>query len=164
MAISGLLGGIYSLIVWGITYFKVFRHFEWKGLGFSIRSIPEMEQLGFDIPIWKYMMAAMLMRIIIGIYIGIVIGIIVQMLAVPTQNMIVSLLIFVMPLCISFIGQMQYENPLIQFIRQYLAVILKPVEYLASFPTVWFTTGIMEMLVFAAIPVVGLYLGYKKYV
>lgn len=133
-----LSGGASAAMVWGITYIKYFHAYGINGTSYSIHSIPAFEQIPYNGSILSYMMISMMLRLMTGMLLGLIGGIIAQLLIAPTQNIIAGILLFIMPLCFSYIGKMNYENPLVNFINTYLSVILKPVEFLAGFPSKWF--------------------------
>lgn len=160
--IAALTGGISAFVVWSVTYLKYFHRFDdIEGLSFSIQSIPEFAEMGYHGSIRAYMIIVMLLRIIIGIYIGIVIGFLSQILIVPTQNVICVVLLFVVPLSLSYVGQMGYENSLTTFINQYMEPVLRPVKLLAKFPSVWFQTKSWKLGLFMVIPVACVVTGLK---
>lgn len=159
---GALVGGLSSLMVWGIAYIRYFRQYDVKGLSLSIRSIPEFAKLGYGGSIVSYVVISFLLRVVIGMYIGVLLGFLAQVFQVPTQNIICGILMFVLPLCMCYIGQMGYEeNPLIQFINRYLAPILQPIKFLSAFPTQWFLAGTWKLCVFACVPAACMYAGLR---
>lgn len=164
MILSAMLGGVSSLIVWGIVYIKYFFQYDVEGLGFSIRSMPEFAKNQYGGSVLSWIIIAMLLRILIGMYMGVLLGFLAQIFPVPTQNMICGILVFIFPLCMCYIGQMGYlENPFISFINQYLLPVLQPIKMLASFPTVCFLTDVWKLLLFAGIPFVCTYIGSRMW-
>lgn len=159
MKLSALLGATSSLIVWGITYMKYFLHQEVEGAQFSIHSICQFAEMKYDGSIFSYMVISFFLRLFIGMYIGIILGFLSQIFVIPTQNIICSVLLFVLPLCMGYISQMGYENALIVFINQHLSLVLKPMKLLYAFPVVWFQMKLSEVLLFIAIPLLCLFYG-----
>lgn len=134
-----LLSGVAStMIIWGITYIKYFHAYGINGTEYSIHSIPALEQIPYSGSILSYMIISMLLRLIIGMLLGLTGGIIAQLLIVPTQNVIGEIVLFIMPLCLSYVGNLDYENALVIFINRYLQMVLKPVQFLASLPVKWY--------------------------
>lgn len=161
MKLAALFGGVASLMVWSVFYIRYFYRNDIPGLSYSIRSIPGFAEMGYDGSILSYMMIALLLRMITGVYIGILLGFLAQLLTAPTQNIICGVLLLVLPLCLSYIGEMGYENSLIFFIQRYLAPALKPVKFLAAFPSRWFRAGMEKMAVFSALPLLCLWTGCR---
>lgn len=124
--------------VWGITYIKYFYAYGINGTNYSVHSIPAFEQIPYGGSILSYMIISLFLRLMIGMLLGLTSGIIAQLLITPTQNIIGEIFLFVMPLCLSYVGNMDYETSLVIFINRHLSAFLKPVQFLASFPVKWF--------------------------
>ena len=133
-----LSGAVSTMIVWGITYIKYFYAYGINGTNYSVHSIPAFEQIPYGGSILSYMIISMFLRLMIGMLLGLTGGIIAQLLITPTQNIIGEIFLFVMPLCLSYVGNMEYETSLVIFINRHLSAFLKPVQFLASFPVKWF--------------------------
>lgn len=144
----------------GMYISEIFLNYNTKGYSFSIRCIPEFAKLKYSGTILSYVLITLLFRVLIGMYIGIVLGILSQVFIIPIQNISCGVLLFILPLCLCYIGQMGYENPLIHFINIYLSSILKPIKFLTSFPSKWFLTGKGGLGVFIGIPIILIYVGW----
>lgn len=134
LKIAAILGGSYTILLWGPYYVSYFIRFGTDGLEFPIQSLPEFSTITMPITIAVYMGITMLIRIIIGAALGIAIAFLAQFLQSPTNTIVFGIIVLIFPLCLLTLGSMQYPyNSLIEFIRTVLVPYLKPINFLFSF-------------------------------
>ena len=121
MSAAAGLGALYGAAVWCPVYVEYFIRYGIADGAYSIRSVPELAHAAFDLPIAAYMVLTVAMRFLIGAYLGIIIGFLAQILQQPAQNIFAGILLLILPLCLSYIGGMGYENPLVNLIKNELA-------------------------------------------
>ncbi len=125
--------------------------------------MPELANAAFDLPIAAYMVLTVAMRVLIGAYLGILIGFLAQILQQPAQNIFAGILLLILPLCLSYVGGMGYENPLVNLIKNELAFAAAHVQILSGFQRSCVGFGPAEWGIFLLIPAVMLYIGKKKW-
>lgn len=131
-AAAAVLGCLYTILVY---IPDVFRYFFQNGLAFSdyaLQSYPLFENVPYHISIFGGMLLTLLLRCTAGILLGLFIALIAQIFTTPAQNIIVSGILFILPLCLSYISGLSYENALVLFIRNQLKGILKFSDMITS--------------------------------
>lgn len=158
-----VLGALYGAAVWCPVYVEYFIRYGIADGAYSIRSVPELAHAAFDLPIAAYMVLTVAMRVLIGAYLGILIGFLAQILQQPAQNIFAGILLLILPLCLSYVGGMGYENPLVNLIKNELAFAAAYVQILSGFQRSCVGFGPAEWGIFLLIPAVMLYIGKKKW-
>lgn len=158
-----VLGALYGAAVWCPVYVEYFIRYGIADGAYSIRSVPELAHAAFDLPIAAYMVLTVAMRVLIGAYLGIIIGFLAQILQQPAQNIFAGILLLILPLCLSYVGGMGYENPLVNLIKNELAFAAAHVQILSGFQRSCVGFGPAEWGIFLLIPAVMLYIGKKKW-
>lgn len=158
-----VLGALYGAAVWCPVYAEYFIRYGIADGAYSIRSVPELAHAAFDLPIAAYMVLTVAMRVLIGAYLGILIGFLAQILQQPAQNIFAGILLLILPLCLSYIGGMGYENPLVNLIKNELAFATAHVQILSGFQRSCVGFGPAEWGIFLLIPAVMLCIGKKKW-
>lgn len=158
-----VLGALYGAAVWCPVYAEYFIRYGIADGAYSIRSVPELAHAAFDLPIAAYMVLTVAMRVLIGAYLGIIIGFLAQILQQPAQNIFAGILLLILPLCLSYIGGMGYENPLVNLIKNELAFATAHVQILSGFQRSCVGFGPAEWGIFLLIPAVMLCIGKKKW-
>lgn len=158
-----VLGALYGAAVWCPVYAEYFIRYGIADGAYSIRSVPELAHAAFDLPIAAYMVLTVAMRFLIGAYLGIIIGFLAQILQQPAQNIFAGILLLILPLCLSYIGGMGYENPLVNLIKNELAFAAAHVQILSGFQRSCVGFGPAEWGIFLLIPAVMLCIGKKKW-
>lgn len=158
-----VLGALYGAAVWCPVYAEYFIRYGIADGAYSIRSVPELANAAFDLPIAAYMVLTVAMRVLIGAYLGILIGFLAQILQQPAQNIFAGILLLILPLCLSYVGGMGYENPLVNLIKNELAFAAAHVQILSGFQRSCVGFGPAEWGIFLLIPAVMLYIGKKKW-
>lgn len=158
-----VLGGLYGAAVWCPVYVEYFIRYGIADGAYSIRSVPELAHAAFDLPIAAYMVLTVAMRVLIGAYLGIIIGFLAQILQQPAQNIFAGILLLILPLCLSYVGGMGYENPLVNLIKNELASATAHVQILSGFQRSCVGFGPAEWGIFLLIPAVMLCIGKKKW-
>ena len=158
-----VLGALYGAAVWCPVYAEYFIRYGIADGAYSIRSVPELAHAAFDLPIAAYMVLTVAMRVLIGAYLGILIGFLAQILQQPAQNIFAGILLLILPLCLSYVGGMGYENPLVNLIKNELAFATAHVQILSGFQRSCVGFGPAEWGIFLLIPAVMLYIGKKKW-
>ena len=158
-----VLGALYGAAVWCPVYAEYFIRYGIADGAYSIRSVPELAHAAFDLPIAAYMVLTVAMRVLIGAYLGIIIGFLAQILQQPAQNIFAGILLLILPLCLSYVGGMGYENPLVNLIKNELAFATAHVQILSGFQRSCVGFGPAEWGIFLLIPAVMLYIGKKKW-
>lgn len=163
MSAAAGLGVLYGSAVWCPVYAEYFIRYGIADGAYSIRSVPELAHAAFDLPITAYMVLTVAMRVLIGAYLGILIGFLAQILRQPAQNIFAGILLLILPLCLSYVGGMEYENPLVNLIKNDLAFATAHVQTLSGFQRSCTEFGPVEWGVFFLIPAVMLCIGKKKW-
>lgn len=158
-----VLGALYGAAVWCPVYVEYFIRYGIADGAYSIRSVPELAHAAFDLPIAAYMVLTVAMRVLIGAYLGILIGFLAQILQQPAQNIFAGILLLILPLCLSYVGGMGYENPLVNLIKNELAFATAHVQILSGFQRSCVGFGPAEWGIFLLIPAVMLCIGKKKW-
>ena len=158
-----VLGALYGAAVWCPVYAEYFIRYGIADGAYSIRSVPELAHAAFDLPIAAYMVLTVAMRVLIGAYLGILIGFLAQILQQPAQNIFAGILLLILPLCLSYVGGMGYENPLVNLIKNELASATAHVQILSGFQRSCVGFGPAEWGIFLLIPAVMLCIGKKKW-
>lgn len=158
-----VLGALYGAAVWCPVYAEYFIRYGIADGAYSIRSVPELAHAAFDLPIAAYMVLTVAMRVLIGAYLGILIGFLAQILQQPAQNIFAGILLLILPLCLSYVGGMGYENPLVNLIKNELAFATAHVQILSGFQRSCVGFGPAEWGIFLLIPAVMLCIGKKKW-
>jgi len=158
-----VLGALYGAAVWCPVYAEYFIRYGIADGAYSIRSVPELAHAAFDLPIAAYMVLTVAMRVLIGAYLGIIIGFLAQILQQPAQNIFAGILLLILPLCLSYVGGMGYENPLVNLIKNELAFATAHVQILSGFQRSCVGFGPAEWGIFLLIPAVMLCIGKKKW-
>lgn len=158
-----VLGALYGATVWCPVYAEYFIRYGIADGAYSIRSVPELAHAAFDLPIAAYMVLTVAMRVLIGAYLGILIGFLAQILQQPAQNIFAGILLLILPLCLSYVGGMGYENPLVNLIKNELAFATAHVQILSGFQRSCVGFGPAEWGIFLLIPAVMLCIGKKKW-
>lgn len=158
-----VLGALYGAAVWCPVYAEYFIRYGITDGAYSIRSVPELAHAAFDVPIAACMVLTVAMRVLIGAYLGILIGFLAQILQQPAQNIFAGILLLILPLCLSYVGGMGYENPLVNLIKDELAFATAHVQILSGFQRSCVGFGPAEWGIFLLIPAVMLYIGKKKW-
>lgn len=158
-----VLGALYGAAVWCPVYAEYFIRYGIADGAYSIRSVPELAHAAFDLPIAAYMVLTVAMRVLIGAYLGILIGFLAQILQKPAQNIFAGILLLILPLCLSYVGGMGYENPLVNLIKNELAFATAHVQILSGFQRSCVGFGPAEWGIFLLIPAVMLCIGKKKW-
>lgn len=158
-----VLGALYGAAVWCPVYVEYFIRYGIADGAYSIRSVPELAHAAFDLPIAAYMVLTVAMRVLIGAYLGILIGFLAQILQQPAQNIFAGILLLILPLCLSYVGGMGYENPLVNLIKNELAFAAAHVQILSGFQRSCVGFGPAEWGIFLLIPAVMLCIGKKKW-
>ena len=158
-----VLGALYGAAVWCPVYAEYFIRYGIADGAYSIRSVPELAHAAFDLPIAAYMVLTVAMRVLIGAYLGIIIGFLAQILQQPAQNIFAGILLLILPLCLSYIGGMGYENPLVNLIKNELAFATAHVQIISGFQRSCVGFGPAEWGIFLLIPAVMLCIGKKKW-
>ena len=158
-----VLGALYGAAVWCPVYVEYFIRYGIADGAYSIRSVPELAHAAFDLPIAAYMVLTVAMRVLIGAYLGILIGFLAQILQQPAQNIFAGILLLILPLCLSYVGGMGYENPLVNLIKNELASATAHVQILSGFQRSCVGFGPAEWGIFLLIPAVMLCIGKKKW-
>ena len=158
-----VLGALYGAAVWCPVYAEYFIRYGIADGAYSIRSVPELANAAFDLPIAAYMVLTVAMRVLIGAYLGILIGFLAQILQQPAQNIFAGILLLILPLCLSYVGGMGYENPLVNLIKNELAFATAHVQILSGFQRSCVGFGPAEWGIFLLIPAVMLCIGKKKW-
>ncbi len=158
-----VLGALYGAAVWCPVYAEYFIRYGIADGAYSIRSVPELAHAAFDLPIAAYMVLTVAMRVLIGAYLGILIGFLAQILQQPAQNIFAGILLLILPLCLSYVGGMGYENPLVNLIKNELAFAAAHVQILSGFQRSCVGFGPAEWGIFLLIPAVMLCIGKKKW-
>ena len=158
-----VLGALYGAAVWCPVYVEYFIRYGIADGAYSIRSVPELAHAAFDLPIAAYMVLTVAMRFLIGAYLGIIIGFLAQILQQPAQNIFAGILLLILPLCLSYVGGMGYENPLVNLIKNELAFAAAHVQILSGFQRSCVGFGPAEWGIFLLIPAVMLCIGKKKW-
>ena len=158
-----VLGALYGAAVWCPVYAEYFIRYGITDGAYSIRSVPELAHAAFDVPIAAYMVLTVAMRVLIGAYLGILIGFLAQILQQPAQNIFAGILLLILPLCLSYVGGMGYENPLVNLIKNELAFATAHVQTLSGFQRSCVGFGPAEWGIFLLIPAVMLCIGKKKW-
>ena len=158
-----VLGALYGAAVWCPVYAEYFIRYGITDGAYSIRSVPELAHAAFDVPIAACMVLTVAMRVLIGAYLGILIGFLAQILQQPAQNIFAGILLLILPLCLSYVGGMGYENPLVNLIKNELAFATAHVQILSGFQRSCVGFGPAEWGIFLLIPAVMLYIGKKKW-
>ena len=161
ICISAGLGALYSVILWGFTYCEYFVRYGLTYCQYSIQSYYKFESMPLHISISSYMALTVIFRCITGIYAGILIAFITQIFVNPTQNIIVGGFLFLLPLCLSYVAHMGYENVLITFINQNLQFALKPAELISSFQCQFWNLTSVGKIVLLILPVCTLWTGNR---
>ena len=163
MSAAAGLGALYGAAVWCPVYAEYFIRYGITDGAYSIRSVPELAHAAFDVPIAACMVLTVAMRVLIGAYLGILIGFLAQILQQPAQNIFAGILLLILPLCLSYVGGMGYENPLVNLIKNELAFATAHVQILSGFQRSCVGFGPAEWGIFLLIPAVMLYIGKKKW-
>ena len=163
MSAAAGLGALYGAAVWCPVYAEYFIRYGIADGAYSIRSVPELAHAAFDLPIAAYMVLTVAMRVLIGAYLGIFIGFLAQILQQPAQNIFAGILLLILPLCLSYVGGMGYENPLVNLIKNELASATAHVQILSGFQRSCVGFGPAEWGIFLLIPAVMLCIGKKKW-
>ena len=163
MSAAAGLGALYGAAVWCPVYVEYFIRYGITDGAYSIRSVPELAHAAFDVPIAAYMVLTVAMRVLIGAYLGILIGFLAQILQQPAQNIFAGILLLILPLCLSYVGGMGYENPLVNLIKNELAFATAHVQILSGFQRSCVGFGQAEWGIFLLIPAVILCIGKKKW-
>lgn len=163
MSAAAGLGALYGAAVWCPVYVEYFIRYGIADGAYSIRSVPELAHAAFDVPIAACMVLTVAMRVLIGAYLGILIGFLAQILQQPAQNIFAGILLLILPLCLSYVGGMGYENPLVNLIKDELAFATAHVQILSGFQRSCVGFGPAEWGIFLLIPAVMLYIGKKKW-
>lgn len=158
-----VLGALYGAAVWCPVYAEYFIRYGITDGAYSIRSVPELAHAAFDVPIAACMVLTVAMRVLIGAYLGILIGFLAQILQQPAQNIFAGILLLILPLCLSYVGGMGYENPLVNLIKDELAFATAHVQILSGFQRSCVGFGPAEWGIFLLIPAVMLCIGKKKW-
>lgn len=158
-----VLGALYGATVWCPVYAEYFIRYGIADGAYSIRSVLELAHAAFDLPIAAYMVLTVAMRVLIGAYLGILIGFLAQILQQPAQNIFAGILLLILPLCLSYVGGMGYENPLVNLIKNELAFATAHVQILSGFQRSCVGFGPAEWGIFLLIPAVMLCIGKKKW-
>ena len=158
-----VLGALYGATVWCPVYAEYFIRYGIADGAYSIRSVPELAHAAFDVPIAACMVLTVAMRVLIVAYLGILIGFLAQILQQPAQNIFAGILLLILPLCLSYVGGMGYENPLVNLIKNELAFATAHVQILSGFQRSCVGFGPAEWGIFLLIPAVMLCIGKKKW-
>ncbi len=161
MKVSGLLGGVYTLIIWSAVYAQYFLKYGIQDTKFLIQSLYEFGTMPVSCTILQYMIVTMIIRIGIGIYLGIILAFFAELFVNPTQNIIIGSILFIFPTCLNMIGNMGYQNPLVGFIRDYLSFFLIPFQLVTSLQCKWYQVGIGVMVIFVMLPFAVIICGYN---
>lgn len=160
--LSALLGFLCAVCVWGTAWFKFFLHHkELEGLSFSLQSLPVFAENPYTGSIFSYMLLSLGLRLLTGIYLGIVLALIAQILPEPSHNITCAAMLFLLPLCMSYIGNLGYENPLSSFLTNYMSPVLNYAELLCQFPIRWFQLGTGDAIVILLLPLICVVIGSK---
>lgn len=159
--LSAFIGFYSALCIWGTAWIKFFLHHkELEGLSYSLQSLPVFAQVPYTGSIFSYMLISFVLRLVSGIYLGVFLAFLVQLLPAPAQNITCSVILLTLPLCMSYIENLGYENPLISFISNYLSPAMKHVKLLCQFPAQWFLIKSGWLVFIFLLPVVCLSLGF----
>ena len=163
MSAAAGLGALYGAAVWCPVYVEYFIRYGIADGAYSIRSVPELAHAAFDLPIAAYMVLTVAMRVLMGAYLGILIGFLAQILQQPAQNIFAGILLRILPFCLSYVGGMGYENPLVNLIKNELAFATAHVQTLSGFQRSCVGFGPAAWGIFLLIPAVMLCIGKKKW-
>lgn len=158
-----LSGALYAAVIWSIPYFEYFMRYGMADGQYSVQSVPELVSVPGEITIASYMMLTIFMRIVIGAYLGVVLAFVAQLFANPVQNLVCSILTLVLPLCMSYVGNMGYNNVLVNFINQNLSFAMRHVKILGGLQRACIGFGVGSWLIFLLIPIAMLYLGERMW-
>ncbi|CVI68067.1 ABC-2 family transporter protein [Clostridiales bacterium CHKCI001] len=162
--IAAILGAGYTIIVWFFPCISYFLRYGIQNTDFLIQSLPEFAKMKLECSIFSYVILTMVIRILIGIYIGVVVALLAQLFLNPTQVLISGVILFVVPLCIGLIGNIAYQNALISFINEKLKFIRTAVNILTAFQCEWYRMGSIWMILFCAIPIAAVSVGYRIWI
>lgn len=163
MLLAALLGVLYSAIVWCVVYVNYFAQYGIVGTGWQIQCLPEFADTKIAVSIRIYMIITIGLRCMAGAYLGIIIAFFAQMFIIPVQNMICNVLIFVLPLCLSYVGNMGYNNVLVRLIHENLYFFTAHMEVFAGFQRACIRMSICEWSQILLFPVIMLTLGKIKW-
>lgn len=126
------LGFVYTIIIWSTDLIAYFIRYGISDTHYAIWSYQPFESLPFSISIFEGIIITLLLRCVTGIALGLIIALIAQCVPSPSQNILISGLVFVLPLCLSYIAHMGYSNGLVAFIQKALQPIMKISDLITS--------------------------------
>lgn len=163
LSTAALLGALYAAAAWAFPCAEYFLGVGVTDAEYSIRSIPEFAQGTFGMPIGTYMAVTIFLRLLVGAYLGILTAFFAQFFEQPIQNLICTVLVFLLPLCLCYIEEMGYENALVNFIKYNLSFATVHVKVLSGIQRSCDTFTAAQWAVFAAIPAAAAAAGRLKW-
>lgn len=159
--LAATLGVLYAAVIWSVPYIQYFLGYGIQGGDYIIQSVPELASARAPITIKDYMIVTIAMRCFIGAYVGVLIAFFTQVFVTPIQNVICSNLIFILPLCLAYVGNMGYENGLVEFINTNLTFAVTHVKVLSGFQRACLSFDLTGWVLFFMLPVGTAFIGSR---